>query len=249
MNKALLFMFSFVQVSYGIIDLSKICLYDVVIPLLPENPAILEAGAYDGIDSVKLAHFWPSAKIYSFEPVPELYSKMMTQTKACTNIYCFPFALGKKTGWEKFFLSINLEDASLYGPSGSLLPPKEHLNWSPTEFRGTVNVPTLTIDEWAEMYAIPRIDLMWLDMQGMELDALRASPNILSKVSIIYTEVEFVEAYAEQGLYQDILSFLEQNGFVEYGRNFESPFNGGYGWYGDALFVRKECLEGHACLN
>jgi len=73
---------------------------------------------------------------------------------------------------------------------------------------------------------------MWLDMQGYELNALMAAPGILSTVRVIVTEVEFVEAYEGQYLFDDIKLFLENRGFKFLG------LVANYGWCGDALFVR-----------
>jgi len=94
-----------------------------------------------------------------------------------------------------------------------------------------------TFDAWAKDHAVDHIDFMWLDMQGYELHALKASPNILKTVKVILTEVEFVEAYEGQYLSYDIKDWLEKNGFVMIAQNISA------GWYGDMLFVRNDVLN------
>ena len=118
--------------------------------------------------------------------------------------------------------------------SSSLLAPKDHLKYSSTQFKKEIEVQTITIDEWASQKGVDHIDLMWLDMQGYELNALKASPNILKTVKAILTEVEFVEAYKGQFQFKEVKEWLEGQGFTMVAENF-----GTYGnWFGDALFVR-----------
>ncbi len=206
---------------------------------LPEDPNILDAGAFDGTDTVAMAKMWPKGMVYSFEPVAEIYHWLSDKTRNLGNVRCFSIALSDQIGYQKFFLSEDPLNPGVNFQSGSLLEPKDHLKHSHIVFKKEAIVPTITIDKWAELYGISKIDMMWLDMQGMEFDVLRASPNILKTVKVIYTEVEFVEAYAGQGQYEDIKDFLEQNGFVEYAKNFDKPGHGGYGWFGDVMFVRR----------
>ena len=73
---------------------------------------------------------------------------------------------------------------------------------------------------------------MWLDLQGMEYEALKSSPKILATVKAILLEVEFVEAYKGQILFKDIKKWLESENFKMVALNHKPT------WFGDALFVR-----------
>jgi len=57
------------------------------------------------------------------------------------------------------------------------------------------------------------VDMLWLDMQGFELQMLKASEIILNMVSVIHTEVSTRETYKGVPLYDDLRSFLEAKGF------------------------------------
>jgi len=210
---------------------------------LPENPVILEAGAFDGSETVLIKKKWPRSVIYSFEPVPEAYNWLSKKTKNLNDIYCFGIALSNKTGYHKFFLSEESNNRGVTFQSGSLLAPKDHFIYCPDiVFKDSIIVPTITIDRWSELYGVPKIDMMWLDMQGMELDVLKASPNILSTVKVVYTEVEFSEVYSGQGKYDEIKEFMQENGFLIFGKNFDIPgrVNDGWGWFGDVIFIRSD---------
>lgn len=74
--------------------------------------------------------------------------------------------------------------------------------------------------------------MLWLDLQGAELLALNSSPKILNTVSVILTEVEFVEAYTNQAQFKEFTKWLRTKGFKLVGINHSNI------WFGDALFVR-----------
>ncbi len=54
--------------------------------------------------------------------------------------------------------------------SSSLLPPTPAMKGihNKLDFIESVDVPTMTLDSWADSPEISHIDLLWLDMQGME---------------------------------------------------------------------------------
>jgi FkbM family methyltransferase len=198
------------------------------IPYLPGSPAILEAGAHKGKDTVEMAKIWPAGSIHAFEPVPRLFNKLQKNTKNLKNVSCYPLALGDTRGREKMFISSGASDGS-----SSLLPPKEHLNIFPTVFFDEeFIVSTITLDEWATENCIEKIDFMWLDLQGMELMVLKSGVNILKSVKAIYTEVSSIEEYEGQTLYFDLKEWLFSNGFhIER----EEVEKGG----GNVFFIRK----------
>ncbi|MBS0628577.1 MAG: FkbM family methyltransferase [Verrucomicrobia bacterium] len=202
---------------------------------LSDTPVIVEAGTYDGQDTVELSKLLPEAQIYTFEPVPELFNKSAKRLESFNNIKIYNHALSDKTGKGTMYLSEQKGAAGIVSMSSSLLAPKEHLIYSPdTLFKNTIEVSTTTIDNWAEENNISTIDVLKLDIQGNELNVLMASPKILSTVKAVLIEVEFVEAYEGQYLFEEIKLWMEEWGF-----ELDTLFNA-CGWFGDALFIRKK---------
>jgi len=188
-------------------------LLDLIKPYLPENPVIVEAGAFDGGDSVLLAKFWPKGHVYSFEPVPELYNLSLKNISRCGNIKLYQKALSDVTGRSIFYVSSQDTSGTWPSASSSLLPPKEHLIYHPqTKFPRTIEVETISLDDWASNEGVSKVDFFWLDMQGYELNTLQVSELAL-KASVIFTEVLFVEAYAGQYLYADTVKWMNEHGF------------------------------------
>lgn len=195
---------------------------------LPKNPFILEAGAHIGIDTMEMATFWPEATIFAFEPVPFLFKKLQLNNKDHKHVSCFSEALSNKTGTAVFYISSGSSDGS-----SSLLQPISHLSDHPdVHFTQSTQVKTITLQEWAEKNNINHIDFMWLDMQGAELDMLKAAGTILDTVKVIYTEVSLKETYQNVPLYPEIKKWLEKKGFTVVRE--ELPWQD----MGNVLFVR-----------
>ncbi|MFA6263016.1 MAG: FkbM family methyltransferase [Candidatus Babeliales bacterium] len=207
-------------------------IFTMIAPILPKDPIIVEAGAFNGKDSVLLANFWQQGHVHSFEPVPELYAKVVKATENCNNVSTYQVALADKEGTADFYISSFTATPGSPSASSSLLTPTGHLSaWSCIKFKKKLSVPTITIDAWAEKNSIGHVDFIWLDTQGSELSILKSAPRILKTVKAMLLEVEFVELYKDQPLFTDVKTWLEANGF---------KFVAMRAWklYGDALFVR-----------
>lgn len=214
---------------------------DIFQKYLLDDPVIIDAGAFDGKEGAIMAKRWPLGQVHSFEPIPEIFTKLAQTASKVDNMNIYNFALGNQNGYFELYLSELTNEPGVPSASASLRQPKEHLDYAPhVIFPRTITVETLTIDTWAELNAIDHVDMMWLDMQGVELEVLKASPKILATTYVIMTEVEFIEAYEGQYLYQDIKNWLEKQGFKLVWCNFNPscPTQNGQ-WFGDALFVRK----------
>ena len=209
---------------------------DIVKQFLPDNPVIVEAGAFDGNDTKKMAKQWPNATIHAFEPLPEIYDRLVTNTTELNNVHYYRLALSSNNGTELFYVSERSTRPGVASQAGSLRKPKQRLSKSPLIFPRTTMVQTVTLDTWANENAIQTIDLLWLDTQGHELAILQAAPIMIKNITIILAEVSFIESYEGQPLYEDIVAWMTNHGFDHIGRDFEDTNTS---FFGNALFVRK----------
>ncbi len=213
---------------------------------LPSKSVIVEAGSYNGNDTFQISHSWPLGTVYAFEPVPEFFTLLKKKMQALPNVHCFNLALGENSGTAEFHPAFNPKNPKQGYPSGSLLEPKEHLNFSSVIFNGVIHVKKVTLDEWMQQQHVNHVDFIWLDLQGYELNVLKASPTCMKTLKAVYTEVEFVEAYKNQYLYNDVKQFLQEHGFMLIATDFDEcdaykpSIKQGERWYGNALFVRLE---------
>lgn len=196
---------------------------------IPKNPVILEAGACDGKDTLQMATFWKNAVIYSFEPIPELFEQTKIKLKSKKNVHLFPMALSNVTGEVEINVSSGLSNGS-----SSILAPFKHLEMhAEVLFNTKIKTQAITLKDWSEKHFVSKIDLIWLDMQGMEFKVLEAGQEILKNTTAVFTEVSLIETYHGVMLYPEFRLWMEDRGFKVI---FEDlPYKD----MGNVLFVRK----------
>ncbi len=129
----------------------------------------------------------------------------------------------------------------------SLLEIGEQRYWggyaAPTE---DIEVTALTLDVFADVHALDRVDILKMDIQGGELSALRGASRLLKerRIGLIATEVEFFHLYKGQPLFWDIGAFLQSFGYSLFKLYdlYYHPKNERVLSWADALFVGPELL-------
>lgn len=200
---------------------------------------IIEAGAFDGRDTKKLSTLFPEAKIHSFEPVPEIFQALVAQTQECANVYRYPLALSTMNGTQEFFRAKNPKKPTKLCQAGTLLRPKDRLHRSPIIYPDTIQVPTITLAEWAKSTGITQIDFVWLDLQGHELAVLKSAGELIKTINLIYIEVNFIEAYHDQPSYAQVDTWLKSQGFEPIMRDFQNENE----WFFGALLYKKKSIN------
>src|ERR687886_84628 len=195
---------------------------------------IFDIGANEGQTTERYSKMFPTAKIYSFEPVPEVFTLLERKFHENPQIIVNQLAVSDAVGTADFYLHA-------YGSNvwNSLLPKAPDSIIVPEDV-SAVKVPTITIDVFCDRHNIKTIDLLKLDIQGGELLALNGALNMLQKgrINLIYSEVNFGNLYEGQAMFQDIAAYLHDFGYRTYGLyNFYNPNDGPLGW-GDAIFFR-----------
>jgi|694.fasta_scaffold00081_93 FkbM family methyltransferase len=179
---------------------------------LTKQSIIVEAGMYDGIDTCIFADIATEGKVYGFEPVPECFALCKQLIGDRSNVEITEAALADKTGTSNIHIS---DRFGKHWASASLLAPKKHLDaYTDITFKTQIEIPTINLDEWYNEKQIGIIDLLWLDTQGFEYYILKNAPRALSNTRYLYTEVAYVETYADCKLYNEYREFLEKSGFV-----------------------------------
>lgn len=184
-------------------------LYFLVRKYLPKSPIILEAGAHMGFDTLGLANIWPNSMIHAFEPIPNLYKDLRERVKDKRNVKTYNIALGEKSSPVEMYVSSGGSSAS-----SSVLKPTKHIEMFPNvAFESKIVVSMKTLNEWAEEQNVSKIDLMWLDMQGYEVNALKGADSLIRGVSVIYTELCQTELYEGLSIRGNYEPFLKDLGF------------------------------------
>lgn len=209
--------------------------YDLISKIIDPDDVILEAGAFDGSDTIGLAKMVPEGKVISFEPNPPRYLELVERTKNLGNVSTFPFALGEKNGTITFYVCYGAQYDPVYEGASSVLPPSESMK---INYQGPrIEVPCFVLDHWCKENNQSKIDFMWLDLEGYELQVLRSSPQILSTVKAMYVETNFYEFRKGMTQYKDLRIFLEKNGFRLLAHGYYK------GYQGNAIFIRADLFD------
>lgn len=213
-----------------------------VLPLvkkyISEPAVIVEVGAFKGHDTIRMAETFPTSIIYAFEPVPELYDALVSATASHTNVVLYRAAVSNRDGMMPLYVAH--KPTGKITQASSLSKPKERLKHSPIIFPTAIEVPTISLNSWAEQTGIDHIDFLWLDTQGHEMTILHSiRDTLLPRTRVIYTEVAFTEAYEGQSTAEQVTTWLTAAGFTAIAQDFENPPT----WFfGNLLFVRTDLI-------
>ena len=183
--------------------------------LLPsaEIHTVVDAGAFEGEVSKRMASMFPSAHIYAFEPASQAYARLTAHVGEINRVHPVHAALSSSSG--KRTLYINAQDStnalSPVAPAGVT-----YQSWQ-TKNLGKETVSVTTLDAWARKNGDVLPEVIKLDLQGHELEALKGAARLLQRsVLLIYTEVEFVRIYRENCLLWELEEYLVSKGFHLY---------------------------------
>jgi hypothetical protein len=99
-----------------------------------------------------------------------------------------------------------------------------------------ISVESITLQSWAQRQGISKIDIIWMDLQGAELRALKGMGHLVRSVKLIFTEVEYKQIYVDQPLAGEVQTFLRKNGLRLY-KTFAASE-----WFGDEMFCQRSLL-------
>jgi FkbM family methyltransferase len=187
------------------------------------DPVILEIGCNDGTDTQRMLETFPQARIYCFEPDPRALARFAVKD---SRVMLVPMAIGSYDGTAKFYPSQGLpsplpapEAAAVaarlphgWDLSGSLRRPKLHLREHPwCQFGEPIKVPVIRLDTWAATMSNERIDFIWADVQGAEIDLIQGGQDTLRRCTrFFYTEYNQRELYEGQVNLDRILELLPE---------------------------------------
>lgn len=198
-----------------------------------DTPLIVEAGAFWGHDSLRMALQWPKGTVHSFEPVPELYQELCKRTGYIANIIGHRQALSTVDGFVELHVAYKKDRIT---QASSVHQPHKRLGLSAITFPEKITVPAITLSSFMQNIGIQTIDLLWLDLQGHELAVLAASADVLTKIKMIHMEVYFVQAYKDHLLYHDVQLWLDEHNFVIVAQDFKNTKDH---FFGNVLCVQK----------
>ncbi len=153
--------------------------YDRLQDFVPQPGWIVfDVGANVGIYAVQQAQ--RGARVYAFEPNPDCYGRLQKCVRANNVENCvtaFNYALGATA-----------ESAELIVPKGVTVLGSLRPEWTPGAGAISLRVEVETVDRVTRALGIGRIDLLKLDVEGLELDVLQGALETLAIVERLIIE-------------------------------------------------------------
>jgi FkbM family methyltransferase len=187
---------------------------------LNSESIFFEIGSHFGLDTKEFIKI--TKNIHCFEPDPrniEMFKKLKLP------IVLNECAVSNIDGTSTFYLSSGNVFESKYGPtsneivnnndwsaSSSLISPKNHIIKTPwVKFENIIEVKTKKIETYCLEKNIEKIDFVWMDVQGAELNVINGMGGVKNKIRYIYTEYSDEELYENQATKKQIVEELGTN--------------------------------------
>ena len=177
-----------------------------------EKFIIFDIGSRDCVQSIEFYNTFPNSKIYAFECNPntldickkniEPYSDRITLIEGAVcdydgNITFYPINQQKTiTTWKDG----NPGASSIFKSNGEYT--------TETYVQDEIITPCHRLDSIMDKYGISNVDIIWMDLQGAELLALKGLGNYLQNVKYIHTEACHQPIYTNQALFVEINDYL-----------------------------------------
>jgi FkbM family methyltransferase len=142
---------------------------------------ILDVGANCGQTAWQYRSLFPNSQIYCFEAQPDLCRELEARFRDDPKISIYSCAVGATEGTANFYLNAKRATSSL------LAPDSEHLSASyrPMSRNEEIRpVKVITLDSFAVSKNLRHIDLLKMDIQGGEYEALLGAKKLLADCAI-----------------------------------------------------------------
>jgi FkbM family methyltransferase len=178
---------------------------------------IFDIGSRDCVQSIEFYKHFPNSKIYAFECNPntieickkniEPYSDRITLIEGAVCDY---------DGYITFY-PINQEKTITTwkdgNPGASSIFKSNGKYTVETYIQDEIVTECHRLDSVMNKLGISNVDIIWMDLQGAELLALKGLGTYLQNVKYIHTEVSYREMYSGQVMFNELNNFILSNDF------------------------------------
>lgn len=199
-----------------------------------KSPGVLHIGAHIGQEAPMYQELGMEKMIF-IEANPSIYDQLVGNIAKYPQAKAIKACVSEKDG-ESVVFNISSND----GQSSSILELGTHKNLHPeVSYLSSLEMNTSRVDTVLRGMDMTGVRFLNIDLQGMELPALKSMGNLLYNFEYAYLEVNREQVYVGCAEIEEIDKYLSIFGFVRKETNWVN------GW-GDAFYIKesKEVLPG-----
>lgn len=152
-----------------------------------DSSVIIDMGANIGMYTLAIKDNNLNCKVISFEPNPkafELLSKNI-ESNNLQDVIMVNKGVSKSSG--KFQMKV-LDEGSAYGGKYLGDIKKEYRTWIQEKRFKNINVESLSLFDILSLYSLEAVDILKMDVEGMELEILEGGIGVLARIKRIVIE-------------------------------------------------------------
>jgi FkbM family methyltransferase len=187
----------------------------------------IDGGAATGSWALELRKIFPRATILCVEPRTDVQDELRRIAQANPGIHVAQVLLGPR------------EDQVPFNEASDQSSVLNDATGRP--YGQTTTATMATLDRLVEQQKLPWPDLVKLDLQGYELEALRGGLQSLDRAQAVLLEVSFLRLNAQSPIAHEVIAFMADRGFVVYDvlSLWHRPLDGALA-QGDFLFLKQD---------
>jgi len=202
---------------------------------------IIDGGASIGTFSQRLSESFPSSKIHAFEPFQKHFDQLQEIAQKNNSILPVKKCLSNNNNKKLFFLN---QEA---GTNSLLQSTKQGQTVYGNQLKqiGQTEVECTSIDHYLHSKKIESVDLLKLDLQGGEYNAIQGASESLSqgKIKSILCEILFENHYEDQVSAGKLLKVLIDDYNFIFFNFYQSNYYNGKLIFADVLLFHPSIIE------
>ena len=190
-----------------------------------KNITLIDGGANVGLFSTYFKMYFPDSTIHAFEP--QKLIQLDNVANRYKNIYVYNVALGSENGILKLHIFGSSTEIASAFRRGSRQSHK------------IIDVPMITLDSWTNKNNVNNIDILKLDLEGYDYNALIGARKLLKNTKIVFCECNFDKPFIEKNVsFCDFNNLLNEYGFKFFNFYGLATDNRGKATGGNMMFVK-----------